>query len=309
MISIFHSTARAGKLVQLDNFRKGSWIQVIDPSSDEIDSLVKDYGIDANLINDALDLYEAPRLQIDKDIVYAYTRYYHVDNEVINATEPVLFIYHPDCLITVLRIDSGILQRHISWVGEIVTTQRTKLLLQFLTAVNDSYQKYLDKTTRQVLKIRSQLKTTDINSGVLLGLVETSDDLNEVLSALQPHSTLLRSLLAGRHIKMFEEDRDLIEDLSLGTGELIQLVQSRLKSIVNIRQTYDALATAELNRTFKRLTSISIFLMVPAIFAGLYGMNVLLPFQNNAYGFWIIVGIVVITTTSTIAFFNKKHWL
>ena len=308
MISIFHSTARAGKLVQLDNFRKGSWIQVIDPSSDEIDSLVKEYGLDADLINDALDLYEAPRIEIDDDKVYAYTRYYHVDNEVINATEPILFIYHPDCLITVLRIDSGILQRHVTGVGDIVTTQKTKLLLQFLTAVNDSYQKYLNKTTRQVLKVRSQLKTTDIKSEVLLGLVEVSDDLNEVLSALQSHSTLLRNLLAGRHIKMFEEDRDLIEDLSLGTGELIQLVQSRLKSIVNIRQTYDALATAELNRTFKRLTSISIFLMVPTIFVGLYGMNVLLPLQNYEYGFWIIVATIVIVTTGTIMYFNKKHW-
>ena len=248
MISIFHSTARAGKLVELSSFRKGSWVQVVAPSGKEIDQLVSDYGLDTDLINDALDLYEAPRIEIDDDKVYAYTRYYHVDNEVINATEPILFIYHPDCLITVLRIDSGILQRHVSGVGEIVTTQKTKLLLQFLTAVNDSYQKYLNKTTRQILKVRSELKSTDIKSEVLLGLVEVSDDLNEVLSALQSHSTLLRNLLAGRHIKMFEDDRDLIEDLSLGTGELIELVKSRLKSIVNIRQTYDALATAELNQ-------------------------------------------------------------
>ena len=38
-------------------------------------------------------------------------------------------------------------------------------------------------------------------------------------------------------------------------------------------------------------------------------MNVLLPFQNNPYGFWIVVTIIVITTTGTVVYFNKKRWL
>ena len=75
MISIFHSTARSGKLIELDNFKNGSWVQAIAPNVKEIEQLVSDYGLDADLISDALDLYEAPRIEIDDNKVYAYTRY------------------------------------------------------------------------------------------------------------------------------------------------------------------------------------------------------------------------------------------
>lgn len=309
MLTIFHSTARSSILAELSKFKSGSWVHAVSPTDEELETLAQDFNLEIDLLNDALDLYEAPRVEVDGDCVYVYTRYYHVDESVINATEPVLFVYHPECLITVLRLKSDIFQRHITGVGDIVTTQRTKMLLQFLTAINSSYQDYLNKVTRRILSVRTQLKRTDINSQVLLDMVENEDDLNEILSALQPQAVLLRSLLGGKYIRLYEEDRDLIEDLSLGTGELIELVKSRLKTIVNIRQAYDALATADLNRTFKRLTSISIFLMVPAIMVGLYGMNILLPWQNSKHAFWIVLIVTALLTLVTVAYFNKKRWL
>ncbi len=309
MVTIFNSTARSSGLTELDKFKTGSWVHVVVPTQDELIKLTQDFGLDIDLLNDALDLYEAPRVEVDGDCVYVYTRYYNVDDSVINATEPILFIYHPDCLITILRVKSSILQRHISGVGDLITTQRTKLLLQFFTAINNTYQDYVNKVTRRVLSVRTQLKRTDINSKVLLDMVENEDDLNEILSALQPQAVLLRSLLGGKYIRLYEEDKDLIEDLSLGTNELIELVKSRSKTLVNIRQAYDALATSDLNRTFKRLTSISIFMTIPAITAGLYGMNLVLPFQKNPNAFWIILSIVMTVTTITVWYFQKKRWL
>ena len=59
-----------------------------------------------------------------------------------------------------------------------------------------------------------------------------------------------------------EEDEDLIEDLSLSASELIELTKSRLKTIQNMRDAYSTIATNELNKVFKRLTSIAIFMAI-----------------------------------------------
>ncbi len=306
---MYHSSARSGGLAELETFRQGAWINVEKPTPDELEELAATFNLEIDLLKDALDLYEAPRVEQENGVIYVFTRYYFVDDEVINATEPVLFVYHPDCFISIERTKSDIFKSQTSGVQNVVTTQKTKLLLQLFFEVNNSYQRYVNQATRHIFMVRSELKRTTIKTETLLGLVEIEDDLNEILSALQPHAAVLRSLLSGRYLKLYEEDEDLIEDLSLNTNELIELVKSRLKSLVNIRQAYEALATSDLNRTFKRLTSISIFLMVPTIMAGLYGMNVILPFQNYSNAFWIVIVITSLLTSGMLWYFNRKHWL
>jgi Mg2+ and Co2+ transporter CorA len=43
--------------------------------------------------------------------------------------------------------------------------------------------------------------------------------------------------------------------------------------------------------------------------AGIYGMNIILPFQNDKNAFWI-VGIITFGLTATLLWlFNRRHWL
>jgi magnesium transporter len=120
---------------------------------------------------------------------------------------------------------------------------------------------------------------------------------------------LFRSLLNGKYLRLYEEDRDIIEDIELGTGELITQVQGRLRTLVNMRQAYDAIATTNLNATFKRLTSIAIFLTIPTIVGGIYGMNVALPFEKARHAFLFVMGLIVVITSAMIIFFKRKKWL
>lgn len=306
---VYYSTARSPALQELDSSRAGSWIHVVAPNEEEIVRLSSEYDLEQDLLTDALDLYESPRVERSDDSTYVYTRYYHSDNGVINATEPLLIIYRPNFILTLLRTDSAVLDRLLNGAERVITTQKTKTLLQILDEVNNSYQRYLIKANRQLLAIRSQLKHTDIDKAVLVNFIELEDDLNEFLSALEPQAAMLRSLLRARYLRLYEEDRELVEDLGLGTNELIALIISRLKTIVNIRQAYDAIASSELNRTFRRLTSISIFLMIPTVVSGLFGMNINLPFANHTYAFGYVMAFVFAASVLTIFIFHRRRWL
>ena len=104
---IYYSNARSRELQQVSEVRNGCWLQVVAPEQPELEKLSKDYDLELDLLTDAVDLYEAPRVERDGTTVYIYTRYYHADNGVINATEPMLIIYRPDMLMTIQRISSG----------------------------------------------------------------------------------------------------------------------------------------------------------------------------------------------------------
>ncbi len=308
MLNIYHSTARSRSLEQIDKARAGSWVSLVAPTEKELEKLATDYSLDIDLLNDAVDIYEAPRIETDEGNVYIYTRYCFPEGKEI-ATEPLLIVYTNSQIITVKRIDSGILNRLWSGAVEVVTTQKTKTLMQILDEINRSYRLQLNKVSKKTLQIRAQMRQAELKSKDFVSIIEIEEDLNEFMTALQPQSAVLNVLLSGRYIRVYEDDKDIIEDLRLGAAELIELARTRAKSLANIRQAYDTIVTTNLNQTFKRLTSIAIFFSIPTIVGGLWGMNVAVPFADNPYAFAIVLLIIAALMSIAIYVFHRKRWI
>lgn len=307
MLTIYHSTARNRQLTEIEKPRAGSWISLVAPQTTELEQLAHDYNLDIDLLNDAIDIYEQPRIETDEGSVYIYTRYCYPDGREI-ATEPLLIIYTGNQLITIKRIDSGLLQRLWSGSAEVVTTQKTKTLMQILEEVNRSYRLHLNKISKKTLQIRAQLRQTDLSSRDFVSIIEIEEDLNEFISALQPQAAVLNVLLSGRYIRLYEDDKDLVEDLRLGAAELNELAKSRSRALANIRQAYDTIATNNLNQTFKRLTSIAIFFSIPTIIGGLWGMNVAVPLKDNPHAFSFVLLLIFGLMSLVIYIFHRKRW-
>lgn len=308
MITYYHSTARARALEILESPKAGTWIHVVDPSHAELDELAENLSLDRDLLNDAIDIYEAPRAEISDKDTYVFTRYCHPAGKDI-ATEPLLIIYTANNIITVMRRSDTVLDQLLQGGVEVLTTQKTKTFLRILEQINRSYRIQLTQVSKRILQIRAKLRQSEITNFEFVSFIELEEDLNEFLTALQPQSAVLHSLRTGRYMKLYEDDQDLIEDLTLSTTELIELTKSRLRTLVNIRQAYDTIATNNLNKTFRRLTSIGIFLSIPMIAGGLWGMNVALPFSEDPAAFWIILLMVGVTTGIFIYYFKKRRWL
>lgn len=308
MIEIFYSNNKSPRIQTQEKPKVGSWIHVVEPSEDELQKLSEDYNLDYDLLVDATDIYETPRVEQEGGDAYVFARYCFPQGVDI-ATEPILIIYTKEHIFTILRRKTTILDRLISGVEPVATTQKTKTFLQILGAINYSYDRNLYKVNKQLLSIRSKLSKYDIKNEYFIEFIDIEENLNEYLSALQPQAVMFRNLLNGRFLPLYEQDKDLVEDLSLSTTELIDLIKSRLKTISNIRDAYSTVMANTLNSTFRRLTSISIFLTIPAITAALYGMNLNLPLAHNPDAFWIILVIVMIMTGACIWVFRKLKWL
>lgn len=308
MIEIYYSTNKSPHMQRQEKPKAGSWIHVVDPNEEELQRLSDDFGLDQDLLIDAMDIYETPRIEQEGGNAYVFARYCFPQGVDI-ATEPILIIYTKEHLFTILRRKTAILERLVGGVEPVATTQKTKTFLQILGAINYSYDRNLYKVNKQLLSVRSKLSKYDIRNEYFIEFIDIEENLNEYISALQPQAVMYRNLLNGRFLPLYEDDKDLVEDLSLSTTELIDLIKSRLKTISNIRDAYSTVMANTLNATFRRLTSISIFLTIPAITAALYGMNLNLPLAHNPDAFWIIIIIVMIITGASIWIFRKLKWL
>lgn len=307
MITNYHKTIRDDKIQILEKPVRGSWICAISPNPGEMEMLELQHSLDPDLLDDGIDLYEAPRLERDGSNIYIYVRYCLPEGEH-TSTHPLLLVITQNNIITVSRTNTVPIQNLIAH-GEIVTTQKVKLVLEILEEVNKGYREHLNGVTKHILSTRNKLQKTIVSNTDLLNFINIEEDLNEFLAALQPYGIVLHALLNGKYMKMHEKDEDLVEDLQLSTNELIELTKSRLKTIQNIRDAYSAIATNNLNQIFKRLTSIAIFLTVPTIVGGIFGMNVALPYDHHPQAFWIVLGVMFTVMALFVVYFKRKKWL
>jgi len=307
MVQIYYRHIRSERLKTLESAKIGSWINALAPTETELRELAETYGLDHGLLLDGIDPYESPRVESEDGSTYIFTRFCYTDNGRI-ATSPLLIIYSRQHIITVSPKPLSGLSHLTQGKVALVTTQRTKLLLQILDEARFSYERNLNTLSKTISQIRSQLKKESISNQDFITFIDIEETLGDFLSGLVPTAGLMRNLLSGRYFKLYEEDEDLIEDLSLGISELIDLTRSRLAAIVNIREAYSTIMANNLNRIFKLLTSITILMTIPTIITSVYSMNVTTPFMHTKMAFWIITAFILLLVSIVAWLFKRNKW-
>ena len=294
MIKHYYKSLRTQQVQELSEPKRGSWIYAEAPSHKELEHLAETYKLELGHLEDALDEEEMPRLEKEGDHSYIFIRFAYRTEDGVVATAPLLFVFGTEVLITISLVRPPFLDRFMAGRVEFATTQRAKLMLQALHLIVDQYDSFINTTSKQIKLIRSRLRGHEIRNQDFIDFVTIEDELNEFLSALQPTNATLRRLLLGRNVPLFDEDQDIIEDLLLNNEQSIEACSSNIKSIINIRAAYSSISSNNLNRTIKILTAATVLLAIPNVFFGMFGMNVGLPFQHEAWAYEMVISFTVL---------------
>lgn len=289
MINYLYKDTPSSELQKLPDYQKGAWVYAENPSEDELQELVDRFKLEAGHLEDALDEDEQPRLEREGDQVYLFTRFAFRKSSGEVDTSPLLIIFGGEYLITVSRIHVPAVDLFLRGRFEFTTIQRAKLVLQLLVVISDQYDAFVNQTSKQIKGVRSRLRGRGITNTELVNFVNIEDELNEFLSVLQPMNSTLRRMLAGKHLPLHEDDQDIVEDLMLSNDQSIEGSRANLRSISNIRESYSAISSNNLNRTIELLTIVTVALQIPNVVYALFGTNVHIPFEGERYGFWIVV--------------------
>jgi magnesium transporter len=306
MIRIFHSSAKQTNLQKMSKIREGCWVHVESPTTEELEKLTEDYKLDFGLLSDGIDPNESPRIERWGGITYVYTRYCLPESERL-TTAPLLIIYAEEVTLTVSGRQFSDFDHFIK-EHKPLTSKRAQFVLQLLTEINNGYKFRINNVSKRIWQIRAQLNKAHIDNKDFITFIDIEEDLNDFLLALEPMNSVLNSILAGKFIRLYEDDKDLIEDLELGSEELINLASSRLKTIQNVREAYNTLTANNLNKVFKLMTSITILMGIFTLITGIYSMNISLPAAHNPQAFWIILGITGGLIAWVAYLFKRKGW-
>lgn len=115
-------------------------------------------------------------------------------------------------------------------------------------------------------------------------------------------------MLRQNYLPMYEEDKDLLEDVLIEYTQAIEMADTYTTILSNTMDAFASIISNNLNIVMKFLTSITILLALPTMVSSFYGMNVDLPFQHHPHAFFIPVTIATILSTTTAIIFWKKRF-
>lgn len=322
MIKYFYKDSKTEHLKILDEFKSGAWIHVESPTQREVALLRDQFNLEKGLLEDALDIYEVPRFEIEGDKAYLFTRFAYwqspkiqlsaltvngakTDTSIV-STEPLLIILADKFLLTLSLnplpfIDLLLEEKDLN------TQQKIKLFFKIIVKIHYIYNSFLHNIAKLVRS--TTIKLEKITNKDIIQFVTFESVLNDFLSALEPTNVILKNFYSGKYLKIRDWEKNLVEELYFGNSQLIELSQANLRNLVNIREAYSTIMTNNLNRVIRLLTSITVVVAVPTMIASIYGMNIDLPFAHSPFAFLGIVTLIVFMASFLIAIFYKNRWL
>lgn len=277
------------------------------PTEEELAQLTNELSLDKGIIEDAQDFFEVPRLERTDNITYFFTRYpFNEQTEDID-TAPLLVVLGESFVLTIAQ--RPVPQFEQFWQEKTVahTTQKTRLFIQIMQVITRSFERQLVGLRRAVH--RDRIKLRKIGNQEIVRLVNYEHRLNDMVAAVGPTNLGLQQVMTGNFIQVFEEDRELMDDLRIDNVQVIDSARSLLKTIQNVRSASEAILTNNLNNRIKTLTVLTILLTVPTIVSSLFGMNVPLPLEGVPYAFEVVLVLVAALVVVGVWYFKRHEWL
>lgn len=312
MIKIYDTDVETNKTIEIDEIKKGCWINLVSPTDAEIKKVCKSVKIEEDFIRYSLDYEEKARIDIeDEDNTILFIIDVPIldkeNNETIHTTLPLgIIVVRDDYFITIslkqTRVISDLKQ------NSIVTYKKSRSILQIFYKNSELFLRELKKINKEKEVAEKELNTSMRNKE-LLKMLNIEKSLVYFTTSLKSNELVMEKTMKGRIIKLYEEDEDILEDAIIENKQAIEMAKTYSDILSGTMDTYASIISNNLNIVMKFLTLVTIVLAIPTLLFSMWGMNVELPFQHNPYGFLWILGITIVITLIVIWWFKKKDML
>ena len=313
MVEIYRTDQQV--LNTLTDIQDGCWINMVDPTSKELEQIAERFEIEPEDISSALDEEESSRISLEDgytvilvDIPTPEVRH----EKKMYTTIPLGIILKSEAIITVCKVDTPIINYFVrNKVKEFSTKKKMRFIYQMLFRSAFVYQANLRLIDKKRIEIEERVDG-DTSDTDLIELHELESTLVYFATSLRANSIVLERLRRYKRLEQYPDDKDLLDDVIVENQQAIEMT-SIYRDIVNgTRELMSSVIDNRLNNVMKTLTIVTLVMGIPTLISGIYGMNVnskWVPFSNTPFGFGIICGVILIVCAVMLIVLKKKKFL
>ena len=295
---------------------KVSWINIVRPAHEDIEHLRRYYPFHPLDLEDCLSDIERPKVDEYENYLFIVMHFpvYDPNKRVSRISEVDVFI-GSGYLIT---LHHGELKPLIQLFQECQQDERARVRHMSIGAGQLLYG-ILDRTVDYKMRILARV-------GGRINEVEEKVFTEDMRHIVEEISSIRRDVIALRRIikpqiavvsNLERKDRPFIRegmdvyfgDIADGFSRAWDELEDHREVIESLSATSESITSYRINETMRALTVISVILLPLSLLAGIYGMNMPLPFDHNPYTFLGIVAIMLTMVIGLLVLFRLKKWL
>ena len=288
----------------------GCWLNVIDPTPDEIARL-EALGIPLDFITYPLDIDERPRTEREDSKILILLRIPFFQGETLDVpyvTIPLGIILTGQYMVTVCKRNNDVIHEFASGrARDFTTTKHNRFVLRLLLGTANKYLSYLREISRVVEALEDKLQLSIRNQQVL-DLLKYEKSLTYFTTALRANELMLERLQRSQLFKSYPDDEDLLEDVITENQQAIEMTNIQSNILSGMMDAFASIISNNLNQVIKLLTSITLVLSFPAMVAAFYGMNVALPLDDHPLAFGVVIAVALSLSLIVALVLKKLDW-
>jgi magnesium transporter len=297
---------------ELDSESDKIWIDISDPSTEDLQTIGKEYDLDEDSIRLIGQKTKRPQIRM-------------LDNHIFCILLDIRFKTIKQLLIEGIYMYVGknwIITLHSSKVElfsnikDVIEKKNKKLLISNINAL---YYTIIDEIISRYEQVLTSIEITITDFEQKTLYRKPSKDMLNYLDIVAKQTIVIR-----RH---FWYSRDVINFLTHvhsqdnevrylqiaydDIGQLIELIESYGDTINSTRDLYIANISLQLNDTMRILTVFSVILLPLTLLTGIYGMNGLdlTKLSNIPQGLFVVLVTMALVSLLLLVFFKRKQWI
>lgn len=301
--------------LKVHQFDDVTWIDIAPPTEEALDELQQRYPQFHPLaIEDCLSQLERPKIDNYDDHLFVVMQFpeWNEEKQIEQPMELDLFV-GDSFLVTVHHNQSASLSKlwHESTDKTIPShtfSKGVELLYELMDRMIDAQFPMMQMFEYKVRALERNI-FSERAADVVQKLALIRRDLITLQRIIRPQVLVLTELEQTNHHFFPDDIDDYFGDLTDHLSTIQDIIDENTEVIESLVDTVSTLSSIRINEVMRILTVISVIMLPLTLVAGIYGMNVPLPFQKTAYSFWVIMGSMLLISIGMLGFFSHKKWL
>ena len=316
MIRVFqlpeYSQQKVSSLEEVENFNNVVWIDLQNPSQEEIKEVEKFYNISFPTRQQQEEIETSSRYLEDSGIIKINSTFINIIPHSRKLEEhEISFIITSRILFTLRYFDSRVILETVKKVKQFPTvfSNPTKIFISILEGRIDFDADLIESISKYVAGISKKISYDNkLDETMILKISECPELTMSLREALFDKQRVLSSL--HRNDDLMAEHENRLRVIIKDTNSLIEHANFNFTRLEYLQHSFVGLINIEQNKVIKIFTVASLVFMPPTLIASVYGMNFkMMPELDWAAGYPAALFLMLVSSMLPLAYFKKKKWL
>jgi magnesium transporter len=290
-----------------------TWIDVYEPTLEELLELARRYGLHETSVEDCLDPEHLPKHERIGETTFLILRVFDSQSSerssnVQELTRKIALFLRHDLAITIHRVDLPLtqdLRRRFAGQGAEATCTPLELLSGLVRGALASYEKPLNAAEESVDRFEETLFRPDAETPSLPRIHFLKRRVSLMKRMLWHTVGIIQRLTptGERTQPVYQDLRENAESYHFWADELLEEVN-------NLLGIHVAMASHRTNEVMRVLTVFSAFFLPLTFLVGVYGMNFdWMPELRVRWGYPAVLGLMMAVSLVIFLWFRRRGWL